>query len=102
MMTSGSWRIAAVIASRNDSVSAPTSRWMIMHFCGSWMNSIGSSIVTMCACRLVDVAHHRGHRGRLAVAGGTGDEDEAAARVGDLGEHRRQVELLEREHLDRD
>ena len=29
-------------------------------------------------------------------------EHEAAASVGDLGEHRRQVELLDRQHLDRD
>ena len=49
--------------------------------------------------RQVDPVDHRGERRRLAAAGRAGDEHEAARPVGQLGEHRRQAQLLERADL---
>ena len=51
----------------------------------------------MCAERVrVDVVDHRGERGGLAAAGRPGDEDQAALFLGDLLQHRRQAELVDR------
>ena len=50
-ITSGSWRSAALSASANDVASAPSSRWLTMHFLCWCRNSIGSSIVMMCSSR---------------------------------------------------
>src|SRR6266480_4470931 len=47
----------------------------------------------------VDLVNHRGERGRLAAAGGAGDEHEAARALGEVREHRREAELLERADL---
>ena len=47
-MTSGSWRRTRRSARLNDSVSWPTSRWLMIDFLSTCRNSIGSSIVTMC------------------------------------------------------
>jgi len=43
----------------------------------------------------VDLVDHRGERRRLAAAGRTGDEHEAARPLGEVGQHGRQAELLE-------
>ncbi len=51
---------------------------------------------------LVQVAQHRGQGGRLAVAGGAGNEDQPVGRLGDFRQHRRQVQFLERAHMRRD
>ena len=51
-ITSGSWRSAAFSASAKLFASAPTSRWLTMHFLWRWTNSIGSSIVMMCSARV--------------------------------------------------
>ena len=48
----GSCRSARRRASSNDAVSSPTSRWLTMQLTSSWRISIGSSIVTMCCCRV--------------------------------------------------
>ena len=59
-------------------------------------------MVMTCAVRRgVDVVDHRRQRRRLAAAGRAGDEHEAALFVGDLLQHRRQPELVEVHHLDR-
>ena len=50
-ITSGSWRSTRRSACLKDSVSSPTSRWLTIEAQSSWMNSIGSSIVTMCCLR---------------------------------------------------
>ena len=47
-ITSGSWRSTRRSACANDSVSSPTSRWLMMQLMSGWRTSIGSSIVTMC------------------------------------------------------
>ena len=47
----------------------------------------------------VDPIDHRGERRRLAAAGRAGDEHEAARAIGQLGEHRRQAQFLERTDL---
>ena len=47
-MTSGSWRRTRRSARLNDSVSMPTSRWLMIERLSTCRNSIGSSIVTMC------------------------------------------------------
>jgi hypothetical protein len=53
--------------------------------------------------RLVDVVHHRGERGRLARAGRTGAEHEAARQVADpLADLDRQADGLEVVDLERD
>ena len=46
-MTSGSWRRTDLSARLNDLVSAPTSRWLMMHDLCRWRNSMGSSMVMM-------------------------------------------------------
>ena len=51
-MMSGSWRSTYLSAVGNDAVSAPTSRWLTMHFLWWWMYSTGSSMVMMCAWRV--------------------------------------------------
>ena len=43
----------------------------------------------------VDLVDHRRQRGRLAAAGRPGDQHQAARAVGELGDHRRQLQLLE-------
>ena len=50
-ITSGSSRRADFRALAKSSASAPTSRWLTMHFLWRWRNSIGSSIVRMCSSR---------------------------------------------------
>ena len=45
--------------------------------------------------RLISV-DHRGQRRGLAGAGGAGDEDDPALLLGQLGDHRRQAQLLDR------
>ena len=50
----------------------------------------------------VDVVDHRGERGRLARAGGAGDEDQAARFHGDALDDLGQHELLDRLHAERD
>jgi hypothetical protein len=52
-MTSGSWRRALRSASLKEKVSDPISRWFTMLFLSRWRNSMGSSIVTMLAVRVV-------------------------------------------------
>src|SRR2546430_983080 len=47
----------------------------------------------------VDLVDHRGQGGRLARAGGAGDEHQAARLVADLFDHDGQTELLESEDL---
>src|SRR5438128_9588872 len=47
----------------------------------------------------VDLVDHRGQRGRLARAGGSGDEHQAARFVADLFDHSREAKLLESEDL---
>ena len=102
-ITSGSWRSAARRPSANVVASWPISRWLTMHVPWWCRNSIGSSIVRMCSCRvLVDVVEQRRERRRLAGAGRPGDEHEAARLVGELVEPRREAELLERLDLVRD
>ena len=44
---------------------------------------------------VVDLVDHRRERRRLAAAGRTGDEHQAARPLGERREHRRQAELLE-------
>jgi hypothetical protein len=51
---------------------------------------------------VVDVVQHRRQRRRLARTGGAGDEDQAAFFVGDLLEHRRQLQLVDGRHARRD
>ena len=59
-------------------------------------------MVMMCAVRRgVDVVDHRRQRRGLAAAGRAGDEHQAALFGGDLLQHRRQAELVEVHHLDR-
>src|SRR5438552_13166647 len=48
------------------------------------------------AARLVQVIDHRRERGGLAGAGGTGDQHHALVEIAQLGDDRRQRELLER------
>ena len=48
---------------------------------------------------LVQMVDHRGERGRLAGAGGAGDEDHSLVEVAELGDDRRQRQLLERGHF---
>ena len=45
-ITSGSWRSTRLRARLKDSVSDPTSRWLITERLSECRNSIGSSIVT--------------------------------------------------------
>ena len=52
--------------------------------------------------RAVDLVDHRGERGGLARAGGARDEDDAALLHRQLGDHRREVELLDRADRVRD
>ena len=88
---------------RRSGASAPSSRWLTMHFLCVWRNSIGSSIVMMCSSRVcVDLVDHRRQRRRLARAGRAGDEHEAARLVAKLVHDRRQAELLDRQDLRRD
>ena len=47
-MMSGSWRSTLLSARAYDSVSVPTSRWLMMHFSSRCRNSMGSSMVMMC------------------------------------------------------
>ena len=47
-ITSGSWRSTRRSARLKDTVSIPTSRWLIAESLSLCTNSIGSSIVTMC------------------------------------------------------
>jgi hypothetical protein len=49
----------------------------------------------------IDVVDHRRQRRRLTATGGAGDQHQAAFLGGDLLEHRRQAELVEIHHLDR-
>ena len=51
-ITSGSWRSAAFRPSAKLCASAPSSRWLTMHFLCLCRNSIGSSIVRMCSWRV--------------------------------------------------
>ena len=51
-ITSGSWRSTRRRARLKEIVSMPTSRWLITERRSRWTNSIGSSIVTMCAARV--------------------------------------------------
>src|SRR4051794_40181373 len=44
---------------------------------------------------LVDLVDHRRERRRLARSGGTRDEHETAWALGEVGEHRREIELGE-------
>jgi hypothetical protein len=59
MITSGSWRSAECSAAGNDWVSVPISRWVMMLL--SWLNtnSIGSSIVTILALRVLLISSIR-------------------------------------------
>ena len=67
-----------------------------------WTNSIGSSRLMMfSSTRRVQVVDHRGERGRLAGAGGAGDQDHALVVVAQLRDDRRQRQLLERRHVGR-
>ncbi len=50
----------------------------------------------------VDLVNHRGERGRLAGAGGTGDQDEALGAIRHLLDDRGQAQLVEPADLDRD
>ena len=50
----------------------------------------------------VDLVDHRGQRRRLAAAGRTGDEHEAARPIGERRQHRRQPELVEALDLSRE
>src|SRR5712691_1143460 len=52
-ITSGSWRSARRSAPVKSGVSSPTSRWLTMHEWSLCTISIGSSIVTMCCCRVL-------------------------------------------------
>ena len=66
-------------------------------------NSIGSSIVTMCRGKVfVNVIDQRRQRGGLAGAGRPGHQDEAAAQMAELLDHRRNAELIETGNLRRD
>ena len=47
----------------------------------------------------VDLVDHRGERRRLAAAGRTGDQHQAARPLGERGEHRREPEVAERADL---
>ena len=49
--------------------------------------------------RLIDPIDHRGQRRRLAAAGRTGDEHQAARPVGQIREHGRQAQLVERSNV---
>ena len=51
-ITSGSWRNAARNASAKVVASGPISRWLTMQVRCQCRNSIGSSIVRMCSCRV--------------------------------------------------
>ena len=96
-ITSGSWRSTRRSARLNEAVSWPTSRWLITERLSWCRNSIGSSIVTMCfACVRVDLVDHRRERRGLARAGRAGEQDDPALFVGDLGDDRRQAELVDR------
>ena len=46
-ITSGAWRRVLRSATSKDSVSTPTSRWVMMHPSWSWTYSIGSSTLMM-------------------------------------------------------
>ena len=52
--------------------------------------------------RPVHVVDHRRERGRLAGAGGAGEQDDAALLLGEAGDDRREVELLDRLDVHRD
>ena len=96
-ITSGSWRSTRRRARLNDAVSSPTSRWLMIERLSSWRYSIGSSIVTMCFdAGPVDLVDHRGKGGGLARAGGPGQQDDPALLLGQLGDDRRQQQLLDR------
>jgi len=55
----------------------------------------------VCVLVFVDVVHHRRQRGRLARAGGSGHQHDAARLVGDFLEDGRAVEFFQRQHLRR-
>ena len=52
-ITSGLWRSTSLSAVKNDGVSPPTSRWVRRLLRSRCTNSMGSSIVTMCAARVL-------------------------------------------------
>ena len=96
-MTSGSWRRTRRSARLNDSVSWPTSRWLMTDFLSTCRNSIGSSIVTMCfamrvlmwsiiAASVVDLPEPVVPVSRMIPR----------SSLGQLGDDRRQVEVGDR------
>src|SRR5215218_2632068 len=54
------------------------------------------------AYRAVDHVYHRGQRGGLAATGGAGDQNYPAFLLGEPLDHVRQVQILQRRHLERD
>ena len=98
-ITSGSSRSAERSASLNPSVSRWTSRWLIsaalalVHELDRVLDRddvVGPVVV--------DVVDHRGKRGRLARAGGAGDQHQAARLHRDVLEDLRRVQVVERQH----
>jgi len=95
-MTSGAWRKVFLSAVCHESVSTPTfavgnhTPFVLMHV-PRWIFD-GDDVA---AGLLVAIAHHRRERGRLAGAGATHENHEAALGQHDFLENGRQVELFE-------
>ncbi len=102
-ITSGFCRRARRRPSAKVGTSTPSSRCVTTERLWVWKYSIGSSTVMMCVSRFdVDVVNHRRERGRLARAGGPGDEDQAAGAPEQPLDVLAQADLLEGQELVRD
>ena len=102
-ITSGSWRSAAFNASAKLVASAPSSRWLTMHFLCRCRNSIGSSIVMMCSSRVSLITSTSDASDvDLPEPVGPVDEHQPPGSVRELLRRPRQPELLERHDVERD
>ena len=102
-ITSGSWRSAAFSASAKLVASAPSSRWLTMHFLCWCRNSIGSSIVMMCSSRVALITSIS-DASVVDLPEPVGPVTSTSPRglLRELSDDRRQPERLERHDLERD
>ena len=102
-ITSGSWRRTRRMARWNEPVSLPTSRWLMID-ARSRVQVLDRILDRDDVARLgrVDLVEHRRQRRRLARAGRTGQQDQAALLVGDVVQDGRKPELVERLDRERD
>ena len=95
-MMSGSCRTACFRAVSQSMTSMPTSRWLMIDLSSVKVNSIGSSIVTMCIrSRSLMYWSIEAIVVLLARPGDARQDDDPLVVLGDLGHDRRQAEPLE-------